>query len=82
MYLGYKKWFEYKNHYLHLGIAADCYNHDECNDCETKLYTSPPIHFEVVLYGWKEEGKNMLQPYEKVLVPTDDTMPMWYWNRK
>jgi hypothetical protein len=82
MYMGYKKWFEYKDHYLHLGIAVDCYNHDFCDDCENNTYPDPPIHFEVIMYGWKEEGKVKLQPFENVTIPTDNLMPQWYWEMK
>lgn len=76
MSLGYKKLFVYKNYYFQLQIEATC---SDCVHCESK---DNPIHFDLGLYGWKDEHSDKVLPYNDVIILSDNMMPERDWIRK
>lgn len=82
MYYGYKYLFNYKEYIFQLAIEKYC-ELDECTYCNTNNTTSicclNSQHFCLALYGWKEEGSNMLQPYKNSMIPEDNIMPEQHW---
>jgi hypothetical protein len=76
IYLGYKKLFTYQNYYFQLIVEPTC------NDCIYCDRGENPIHFELALYGWKTSGLDNLQPYNDILVLSDNMMPEKDWKRK
>ena len=75
--LGYKVMFQYKQYYFQLSMDTDCPAITEFKDEEYSW-----VSFLLALYGWKEDGKEKLQPDDDVVIPPDNTMPEWYWDRK
>lgn len=73
IYPGYKKLFFYKNYYFQLQIEATC---SDCIHCERK---DNPIHFDLGLFGWKDEHSDRVLPYDNVRVLSDHMMPERYW---
>jgi hypothetical protein len=76
MYLGYKKLFQYNQYYFQLILEPDC------GECEYCKYTKNSIHFELVLYGWKDDNTMRLQPDNRAIILSDTIMPEYYWKRK
>lgn len=76
MCLGYKKMFNYKQYYFQ--VVIDMY----CGDCIYCKNEESRIHFELNLYGWKDELYDNLQPDNIVVIPQDNSMPNVYWNTK
>jgi hypothetical protein len=74
--MGYKKLFVYKNYYFQLQIETTC---SDCVDCERN---ENPIHFDIALYGWKDEHSDKVLPYNDVSVLPDYMMPERDWSRK
>ena len=74
MYFGYKYTFKFKNYYLQIALDS------ACGICEYCKKSMSRIHFELALYGWKEDNKEKIQPDNEVILPTDNIMPEWYWN--
>ena len=73
IYQGYKKLFLYQNYYFQLIIQSEC---GECVSCEKG---ENQIHFELALYGWKDDSER-LQPYNDVIVGPDQMVPNTFWN--
>ncbi len=84
MYYGYRKLFQYKHYIFQLAIESYC-ELDECKYCNhTKdinfsICCENSQHFCLALYGWKEEGSNMLQPYNDSIIPDNNIMPEEHW---
>lgn len=78
-YLGYKKMFQYKEYYLQLSIDDYC---DLSNNCIYCKHEKKSIHFELALWGWKDEEHEKLQPDNDVIILSDNIMPNYYWDRK
>jgi hypothetical protein len=78
MYLGYKTLFKYNNYYFQLIIDNYC-NIDECIYCNSM---DNNIHFGLSLYGWEEDGIDLLQPYNTINIPVDNIMPEMHWKRQ
>jgi hypothetical protein len=69
MHLGYKNIFEYKNYYLQPALDDWC---GICKYC-TADNDDNRIHFELALYGWKDDGRfKILQ---------DNTLPEIFWRK-
>ncbi len=78
MYLGYNKLFKYKYYYFQLVIENDIWDHDnECEYCKNK---DSLIHFELALYGWKDEQFEKIQPVNDYIIMSDNIMPENDWN--
>jgi hypothetical protein len=75
IYQGYKKLFLYQNYYFQLIIQSEC---GECVYCEKG---ENQIHFELALYGWKDDS-DLVQPYNELIIGTDMLMPSKSWNSK
>ena len=73
MNLGYKKLFFYKQYYFQLQIEATC---SDCIHCEKK---DNPIHFDLGLYGWKDEYSERVLPYKNTIILADLMMPESDW---
>jgi hypothetical protein len=78
MYLGYRILFPFREYYFQLAIDSYCSIHN-CIYCSNDIDS---IHFELVLYGWKEDGSEMLQPDNDAIVYPDNIMPDLYWKMK
>ena len=74
MYLGYKKMFPYNHCYLQLIIESRCGDCDYCKD------STSGKHFELALFSWEENAT--IQPYDTLVISSDNSMPERYWNRK
>lgn len=77
MYLGYRKMFQYKQYYFQLAIENMCGICDYC-----KIKNEDRTHFELALYGWKDENSEKLQPYDSFVNLCDNMMTEKYWKRK
>jgi hypothetical protein len=77
MFLGYKKMFRYKHYYFQLILLSCC---EQCDTCEYCKQEDNRIHFAVALYGWKDETKDSLQPYNIFTILHDDLMPDSFWR--
>jgi hypothetical protein len=71
MFFGYKYMFQYQQYFFQLCIEDDC----DIDNCISN------IHFKLVLYGWKNDMQEKLQPDDRVVIPSDNVMPEEYWNR-
>jgi hypothetical protein len=78
MYLGYKKLFQYKQYYFQLAIESDIL--DDRVDCKYCKKGDSLIHFELALYGWKDEKNDKIQPYNEFIINLDCMMPEKDWN--
>jgi hypothetical protein len=81
MYYGYRKLFQYKCYYFQLSLLTSCSLY-ECNICDLtddKYCLENSKHFELALYGWKDDNSNMLQPIHKVEISTDNMMHEKHW---
>ncbi len=72
MYYGYRYLFTYNENIYQLALIDEI-DLDK-NDKSNKYYC-----FVLALYGWKEEGSNMLQPYKDSIIPEDNIMPEEHW---
>ncbi len=86
MYYGYRKLFNYKKYIFQLAIEKYC-ELDECkyrniHNNTTIVCCENSQHFCLALYGWKEEGSNMLQPYKQVIIPENNIIPEIHWIYK
>ena len=84
MYYGYRKLFNYKQYIFQLSLEEYC-ELDECLYCNPyninkSICSENSQHFCLALYGWKDEGINMLQPYNQVIIPNNDLMKDIHWN--
>lgn len=76
MFLGYKYMFQYKQYYFQLAIESNYFISENTMNNNT-------AHFELVLYGWKNEQSEKLQPDDKVIIISpDNIMPERYWEIK
>jgi len=70
-------------HYFQLAVDEGCIGCVYCDNNEIVHQTATPhtskIHFELALYGWLEDGKNMVQP-DNDMVLSDHMMPEIEWN--
>jgi hypothetical protein len=76
MYLGYNKFFKYKNYYFKLAL--------EEGYMETKYIFKDnkyPVCFGLILHGWKDPDHEMLQPENRAIPASDDIIPYYYWNK-
>jgi hypothetical protein len=78
MYLGYNKLFMYKEYYFQLAVESGC----RCEDCLLSDNPEYPAHFELALYGWKNDTSDVLQPDNRVTVLSDCMLPDSEWNLK
>lgn len=69
-----------KSHYFQLAVDFGCVGCVYC-DNENDAKNKSRIHFELALYGWLEDGKNMVQPDNDIVLP-NHMMPEVDWNRK
>jgi hypothetical protein len=51
----------------------------ECGECVYCEKGENQIHFELALYGWKDDSER-LQPYNDVIVGSDQMVPNTFWN--
>jgi hypothetical protein len=77
MYLGYRKLFQFKKYYLQLGLEAACVESETCKYCEKNENQK---HFQLILYGWKDENCDKLQPDERFTIVSNNIIPDHYWN--
>lgn len=82
MYLGYRKIFQFKHYVFQLAFETDCekYPCEDCDALEDDYY--PEGHFTLSYMGWKEEGKEALQPKNRIVFLEDNFIPKWYWDLK
>ncbi len=78
VYLGYRKLFTYKKYYFQLGVNNGLWDHEP--DCKYCKNNEEVIHFELELYGWKDETSEMIQPGNKFKTIIDNLMPELDWN--
>lgn len=81
MYLGYRKTFQFKHYVFQLAFEADC-DLDDCETCKAETNTETTDHFSLAYLGWYVEGKQTLEPYNRILLQEDQMLPEWYWNIK
>lgn len=74
VYMCYNKLFQYKQYYFQLAIENGC-GADWCEYCKKE---SNGIHFELALFGWKENG--ILEPDKKYTVEDDNMICKKFWN--
>lgn len=84
MYYGYRKLFYYDKYIFQLSLEEYC-ELDECLYCNpnnviTNICSENSQHFCLALYGWKEDGSNMLQPHKQVIIPMDDLISDIHWK--
>lgn len=78
VHLGYYKLFVYKNNYFHLGVETELYDcTPECRYCNNG---NSSIHFELKLYGWKDDSSEMIHSQNKITILSDNLMPEIDWN--
>ena len=78
VHLGYYKLFAYKNNYFHLGVETELYEcGPECRFCNNG---DSSIHFELKLYGWKDDSSDMIHSQNKITILPDNLMPEIDWN--
>jgi hypothetical protein len=77
MFLGYSRLFVWKKYYFQLILASDCENSNECRYCKDE---GSSVHFAIGFFGWKEEGRALLQPLNKFVILPDNFVPseVWY----
>lgn len=75
MYYGYKKMFQYKEYYFQLAIDKICGQCEYCNKGEKR------IHFELALFGWKDEN-NIICPDNDIIITPDNFLSGPYWEIK
>lgn len=75
MVLGYKTMFQYKQYYFQLAM-------DSLYDIDSNIDNNNKVYFELVIYGWKDENNNKLQPDNIVSIPDNCIMPEYYWRKK
>jgi hypothetical protein len=78
MYLGYNKLFQYKQYYFQLVIESDIW--DCVENCPYCIENESLTHFELALYGWKDEEFEKIQPDNNYIVSSDNMMPEKDWN--
>jgi len=78
MYLGYKKLFLYKEYYFQLAIEYRC----ECDECIYCITEKNRIHFELGLYGWRNNCNNLLDPDKRYSIELDDIICRKFWERE
>lgn len=72
-YLGYSQMFHYRDYYFYLVINQD-YIEYEPRKCKRI------VHFQLVLlYGLKDER---VKPDDRVVILSNNTVPVFYWDRK
>jgi len=76
MYYGYKYLFQYKHYYFQLTMETYC-EIEGCLYCKDKDDINP--HFCLELYGWKDDKYDKLQPWNKILLTTNNIIPEKYW---
>jgi hypothetical protein len=82
MFFGYTYFFQYKEYYFQLALYYECLNCKYCKYCDIDNETDEPtIHFELALYGWKNENSDTLQPANKICILHDNRVPESFWNR-
>jgi hypothetical protein len=82
MYYGYRKLFQYEKYYFQLTIETSCslYECEICDLTDDTFCLENSKHFEIALYGWKREDSLMLQPKNKIQLPSDNNMmPLKDW---
>jgi len=79
MFFGYRKMFQFKQYYFQLTLDTNCDTYESCEYCKNKTNL---IHFKLALWGWKEDGKENLQPDNIISILSDNIMPDHYWKRK
>jgi hypothetical protein len=73
MYIGYRKMFQYKQYYFQLALNYECIDCTYCkNDNNMK-------HFELVLYGWKDNTSKFIQPDGILMLLADNIIPESFW---
>jgi hypothetical protein len=77
--LGYKIMFQYKQFYFQLSLDTYYPFEEELKNDKYKEFDW--VCFLLALYGWKEDGKEKLQPDNYVVIPSDNIMPDQYWDR-
>jgi len=77
MYLGYNKLFQYKQYYFQLALDSGCV----CKECELINTCGHPPCFELALFGWREDGYEMVQP-DNIITINNNMMPEKYWKLK
>lgn len=78
MYLGYRILFIFKHYVFQLSMDEDCIP-EECKYCDGNEIH---IHFELVLWGWKDTCDDYLKPYDMFHIPSDKYMPEKQWSMK
>ena len=79
MFLGYRKMFQYKQYVFQLSLDNDCgydYGDDICKYCSNE---EDSARFFLVLFGWKDEKYQNLQPDNRFSISEDNLMPESYW---
>lgn len=79
IYVGYRKFFIFREYYFQLAIEPEC---SDCSKCIYCIQNENPIHFELVYYGYKEKDENnKLQPFGYITV-LNNIVPEDYWIMK
>ena len=78
MFLGYRKMFQYKHYIFQISLNTRCgyVLDDDCKYCTGKEHHSC---FGLVLYGWKDEKYENLQPNNRIAILDDYLMPEPVW---
>lgn len=76
MYLGYKKLFKFKQYYFQLCISSCC-ELEICSNCINKENRK---HFEIIIYGIKNEQTGKIDPYDIYSIESSNFMPKYYWE--
>ena len=75
MILGYKNLFTFKHYYFRVVLECGCFP-EECKYCDGN---TDNVHFELIIYGWKDENYDNLQP-DNDPIPIDNMLPERYWR--
>ena len=79
IYLGYNLMFSYNDYYFYLAISED-YVKEENKYKDVDEDVKQIIHFQlVILYGLNDKR---IKPDSRAIILPDNTVPMFYWDRK
>lgn len=80
MFLGYRKFFQYKHYLFQLTVSWYCENDTTiCKYCAKGDYGR---HFGVALYGWRDIKYKNLQPLDILPILDDNLYPESHWSVK
>ncbi len=78
MFLGYRKLFKYRQYYFQLSFQKG----SQCTDCFYCKNGDSGVYLGLMLYGWKDNNNDDIQPMNFVNIPDDNWLPDSFWNKK